>query len=384
MIKALTLNNFKSHIHSYIRFSNLTVLTGVNGCGKTAVIQSLLLLRQSFMNNRLKAGLDLNKPLCSIGTGQDALSQWAQNGVISFEIENSGGEVLAFAFDAEHGLADSFLKRISCPFPDDRQLNSFPLFNNDFQYIGASRWGGRSMFPKDTYAVEQQHQLSLQEGQGELTAHFLNKYGVDDVHDYCDGQSEDKSLLAQTIFWERKVSPGVTLSSQPTDTNSATFIINYGFEPTDTGDKPVSGLRAENIGFGISYALPVIVALLSAPENGLVIIENPEAHLHPAGQAEIAKLIAKVAANNVQVIIETHSDHIITGIQLAVKAAKNDRSTGIAKDCVIVNYLKPSPRHHSEIEEVEIEDTGILKLQPAGFFDRAEIDLRNLYARNQG
>lgn len=385
MIKTLDISNFKSHLSTHVRFGKLTVFTGVNGSGKTAVMQSLLLLRQSFVNNRLMAGLDLNRPLCTIGTGQDALCRHATKGVIEFNIETTDGDNMRFAYDAEKGLSDSFLNRCADQddYPRPEELVVHPLFNNDFQYVGASRWGGRSLFPKDTFAVEQQHQISQQEGQGELVAHFLNKYGFEDVHDYCDGQSEDKSLLAQTIYWERKISPNVTLQTQPAGNNSDSFVISYGYNPTETDGRAIDGLRAENIGFGISYSLPVIVALLAAPCGGLVLIENPEAHLHPAGQAEMARLITRVAANGVQVVVETHSDHIITGLQLACKANEKDDSKGISGKDLIINFLNMGPRLSSMVQEIKMGEHGVFEHTPPGFFDQAEIDFRNLYGYGQ-
>lgn len=383
MIKTLDISNFKSHLSTHVRFGPLTVFTGVNGSGKTAVVQSLLLLRQSYVNNRLMAGLDLNRPLCTIGTGHDALHRHASEGVISFGITTVGGETLHFAYDAENGLSDSFLSRCAGQddYPASESLNEHPLFNNGFQYVGASRWGGRSLFPKDTFAVEQQHQISQQEGQGELVAHFLNKYGRDDVPDYCEGLSDDKSLLAQTIYWERKISPNVTLQTQAAGNNSDSFVISYGYAPADADMRAIDGLRAENIGFGISYALPVIVALLAAPIGGMVIIENPEAHLHPAGQAEMARLIARVAANGVQVIIETHSDHIITGLQLACKANEKDSTQGISPDNLVINFLNMGPRLCSVVSEVAMGEHGVFETAPAGFFDQAETDFRMLYGQ---
>lgn len=381
MIRQLKITNFKSHIDSTIQLGNLTVLTGVNGCGKTAIIQALLLLRQSFFNNRLAAGLDLNKPLCSIGLGQDALSRQAANGNISITLTLDNLTTRRFVFDAGNGLDDSFLKRD--PSQDDYprldQLEEIPLFNKNFQYIGASRWGGVSNFPKDTYAVEVQRQLSLTNGQGELVAHFLNKYGIEDCFDYCNGKTPDKSLKSQTIYWERKISPNVTIDSQVSSNSSDSYIIRYGFEPSEAGGKSLEGLKAENIGFGISYSLPVIVALLSAPPKSLIIIENPEAHLHPAGQAELAKLITMVVSNGIQVIIETHSDHIITGIQLACKANISDQTKGVSRENVIINFLTPGKKHTADISEIEIEDNGILKDAPKGFFDQSEADFRTLY-----
>lgn len=381
MIESLKISNFKSHLDSSIPFGKLTVLTGVNGSGKTAVLQALLLLRQSYVNNRLAGGLDLNKPLCSIGTGQDALCRFAADGEIRFCIVTATGEELVFAFDAEHGLDDSFLRyaRRQPAHPSMADLLAHPLFNNDFQYVGASRWGGRSLFPKDTYAVEQQRQISLAEGQGELVAHFLNKYGRDDVFDYCDGASADLSLLAQTVCWEQRVSPGVTLSAQPAGNNTDSFLMLYGFKAMSPEAKSLEGLRAENIGFGISYALPVVVALLAAPRGGLVIIENPEAHLHPAGQAAMAQLITKVAANGVQVVVETHSDHIITGLQLAAKDNEDDPSKGMPADDIVINYLTTDERLCARVANVRIGERGVLDESPEGFFDQAETDFRKLF-----
>ena len=73
MITKLIIKNFKSHLHSEIEVRKLTVLTGINGCGKTSLIQALLLLRQTNTKGRLRDGLDLNIPLCKIGIGNDAL-----------------------------------------------------------------------------------------------------------------------------------------------------------------------------------------------------------------------------------------------------------------------------------------------------------------------
>ena len=165
------------------------------------------------------------------------------------------------------------------------------------------------------------------------------------------------------------------------DKDGNSFAVIYGYYAS--GDnKPLDNLRAENIGYGISYTLPVIVALLSATPNSLIIIENPEAHLHPAGQAELAKLITLVASNGVQVFIETHSDHIISGIQLACKAYEKDNTMGISRDDVALYYFKNDSNNRLHIEPVKILETGILDYQPKGFFDQAENDMFQLYRDN--
>lgn len=86
MIKNLLLQNFKSHKYTELKFANLTVLTGINSAGKSSIIQSLLLLRQSYQKGRLTAGLDLNSPLCDLGKGNDVLFRFADSNIISFPL----------------------------------------------------------------------------------------------------------------------------------------------------------------------------------------------------------------------------------------------------------------------------------------------------------
>ena len=176
MITQLKIENFKSHKNTDLQLRNLILLTGVNGCGKTSIIQSLLLMRQSFLKGRLAEGLDLNKPLCSVGIAHDALYRLAKNGILSFEFKDESSNIYQLKFNAEHNLNDSFIiKHNYSPNIVPEELIKLSLFNNDFQYISASRWGGRSAFPKETYAAETQKQISLDDGQGELVAQFLYK-----------------------------------------------------------------------------------------------------------------------------------------------------------------------------------------------------------------
>jgi predicted ATPase len=77
-------------------------------------------------------------------------------------------------------------------------------------------------------------------------------------------------------------------------------------------------VRPTNMGFGVSYALPIVLGALTAANGGLIIIENPEAHLHPAGQSQMGIFLARMASAGVQVIAETHSDHVLNGVRRAI------------------------------------------------------------------
>ena len=71
------------------------------------------------------------------------------------------------------------------------------------------------------------------------------------------------------------------------------------------------------MGFGYSYILSIVVTALIAKEGDIVILENPEAHLHPEAQTRLTFMLSKLVAMGIQVFIETHSEHVINGIRLA-------------------------------------------------------------------
>ena len=117
----------------------------------------------------------------------------------------------------------------------------------------------------------------------------------------------------------------------------------------------------QNVGFGITYVLPIIVALLKAKKGDCIIIENPESHLHPSGQVSIARLCAKASQLGVQIIVETHSDHFFNGVRVAIKERKIDNS----KVSMYYFYKKNRDsffsKDSSSIEEIEVNDEGKIK-----------------------
>jgi len=133
--------------------------------------------------------------------------------------------------------------------------------------------------------------------------------------------------------------------------------------------------KPQNVGFGVSYILPVLATLLSAKAGNVVIIENPEAHLHPRGQSEIGKLIAETVARGVQVFVETHSDHVINGIRVAVRK-------GIVKpEDVNIAFFDRKPHDvpqedgttkrevYAEVTNIKVDANGSLSEWPKDFMD---------------
>jgi predicted ATPase len=165
-----------------------------------------------------------------------------------------------------------------------------------------------------------------------------------------------------------EISPGtrIKISSNP---DIDLMSIQYSFV---TGKEVSNPYRSTNVGFGISYTLPIVVAVLASVPGSLILIENPEAHLHPRGQSKIGELLALAASYGVQIIIETHSDHVLNGIRVAVHGGK------IKPDDVQLHYFQRTAdreRASTEVISPKIDRNGRIDRWPDGFFDEWERNL---------
>lgn len=127
--------------------------------------------------------------------------------------------------------------------------------------------------------------------------------------------------------------------------------------------------RPTNIGFGVTYVLPVILALLKAETGSIVVLENPECHLHPKGQRMIGELIARCVSSGVQIFLETHSDHVLNGIRIAAKKELINH-----EDVALFFISRPidSCDKQSIIQQPKILKNGKLDFWPDDFFDEWE------------
>ena len=120
----------------------------------------------------------------------------------------------------------------------------------------------------------------------------------------------------------------------------------------------------------------MIVALLASTPGTLVFLENPEAHLHPRGQSRLGELIARAADAGIQVIMETHSDHILNGVRIAV------RNGYVEPDAVALHYFERSTTKQKQTTSIvvspELDKYGKLSFRPEGFFDEFDRSLDEL------
>ncbi|MUK70325.1 AAA family ATPase [Aliivibrio fischeri] len=376
MITKLRLRNFKCYKDKSFSFSNLTVFCGNNSVGKSTAIQSLLMAIQS---NFSKEGISLKGDFISIGTYDDLHKRNEEEDSIFFEIGNDNG-LCSWGydlddFDAPHYDEEGYDQRKALMkhkplglirFEGDGCNSIIESLKDDFQYLSAERLGPKSNYP---YSIQRRSKNWLGV-QGEYSAQVLSTLTLSgkELGELSEGDVRKHptaidSRVAHNIFeWLGVVSPGAFVDSTSIEhADIATSLFEFD------GQK----FRPINVGFGLSYSLPIIMALLMAKPGGLVIIENPEAHLHPKGQSYLGRLIALTAQSGVQVIIETHSDHIINGMRIMPRLKLVDPS-------IFTIYQISKGEEQSNVDRILIDEQGQLTEWPSEFFDQQLIDMNIL------
>lgn len=374
MIKQLNINNFKLHNNTELDVKGLTILTGMNGMGKSTIIQSLILLRQSYMMNDLDMGMNLKGDLCDAGISGELACQSSNQHHLNIELKFENQDDLIYQFQYPDNIMDTLLPGERTNIIDKNILSKYSLFNDCFQYLSAFRFGPQKIYNRDTSLVVNKKQISKNMGQCEYAVHFLEQYknmnipieglAIKDDNDL----DVDYRLSTQVEQWLRKISPNIKIKIEPIGED---LKLRYRFNREE--NTITENMTALNTGFGITYVLPILIAVLSASKGSIILIENPEAHIHPKGQSVLMELMAKAVSYGVQIIIETHSDHIINGSLVAVK------NRIITPEHIAIYYFERDENQHTAISHsLEISRNGHIKNPPKGFFDQIDIDLRTL------
>lgn len=380
MIRYLKIKNFKSHKETELNLNNLTILCGANGFGKSSIIHSLLLLRDTYLRTSDFNILNLNSNSIKIGNIDDALFINNDFDGFSFKIStNIQTFLLEYNFKAISDRKKTIISLDLAPIRPQIEPNIIALenlFNTNFQFISAARLEPQTSYRKDDLIVDIQKQISFEEGKAELCVHFLEYYkNIDVLPELLNSNKEFNDLFSQTIAWEREISEGINIII--IDRDNLGYELKYSFD-TSSGLGKTKEFISTNVGYGITYVLPIIVAILSAKKDALLIIENPEAHLHPNGIAKLTELICIAAQAGIQIIIETHSDHIMNGVLVQSKKFEESQ-IGIDKDNVsIYHFERDESEHCTKAKKIEIEENGKIRYPPKAFFDQFTIDRKFL------
>lgn len=406
MLTKLQFRNYKCLDNQAFAFKCINVFTGYNGRGKSSVIQAILMLAQSIDKSNVNSldRLHLNGALVNLGDMDEILTDIndSSNWSLDFDLGIINGEdqhKITFGYM----LQDDFKVGVMCKCIIDgedyfdvvggnsadgtptgttslsKQLPNYInqlLSRQNVHYISANRRGPVKFEEKkerpDFYSVGTE---------GSSTINTMASY-PDKVDSRMNVSSDDKQELSLELAitsWIEFIMSGGSVSVQGKNskgdimTQKKSSVLSVGFNMKNAGKRLIS---AYNVGFGYSYILPIVVSALIAKEGNILIVENPEAHLHPEAQVRLTYMLSKLASRGVQVFIETHSEHVVNGLRLA--ALKPEYS--ITNDDIKVYFFDED----YSIKSLDIEKNGRIKNWPARFFDQYQNELAEILTLGAG
>ncbi|MBO7566146.1 MAG: DUF3696 domain-containing protein [Bacteroidales bacterium] len=343
MFNNIHLKGFKSFVDETIELKPLTLLTGLNSSGKSSVIQAIRMMENvGYDRSLLLNGHGGFGELCNIYTRSELLMELTYKS-FTYWIKSDKNRT-QFTYSA---------------IPPDYSGYFSPFFC-DLSYIGADRLGAQPNIP-----INSPYNEKKMDSRGENVLSVLDSYSSENVT--LDERLKPENAEGLTLDyvvngWLKYIAPNVKFEYKVD-------------RKADISYSRFNGFRATNVGFGLSYTLPIIVALLVSTtiKDSVVLIENPEAHLHPKGQTEMAKLIAKCVECGSQVIVETHSDHLFDGVRIYTK-----HNPGF-NEKVVTHWFELDENNNTKVESIKFTPEGRITDEcPKGFFDQFEINAEEL------
>jgi predicted ATPase len=367
MITYLELINFKCFSKLRLSLKNMTLLTGFNAGGKSSALQPLLLLAQGLRSSVSPSTFALNGSLARLGTVGDVLPSDTAESIIEFKVSRSseerswvfttraGDRFLRLTGQAEPvvGTADGKLEPLSEPSRSVAKLT----------YISAVREGASEVFP---IPDENSNEVGDVGTDGRFAPYWYDQLVDNEVPERRRHPEEPAtSFRKQLDAWLAALFPGAQANAQMI---SQVSMLSLQFRLSEIG----VWHRPANVGYGLTYAFPIIVALLAAEDDQLVVIDSPEAHLHPSGQSQMGQILARFAAAGVQILVETHSDHLLNGARLAVKGGVLPHSE------MQIHFFSGATKEGHGVVSPTLDSNGRIDEWPDGFFDQSEKDLSRL------
>ena len=370
MIQSISLTNFKCFSSVTLNLARLNVFAGINGCGKSTVIQSLLALRQSTQSGSLAQGrVQLRGNLTDLGTAREVYCAAPNSDSIEITIKHSEGPQIELRCPQSREYSGEYFLRLAGNAAD---LNLGNLFSEPFNYLNAERIGPRKIFQIPS---SEGHPLCV--GKYGENAPFIvaSEHRQTEVSNKClilessDG-NEYPTVQYQWTLWMARLFPGFDaeyeIYSQADEVR-----LGLALQMQQTGQRLF--VRPTNTGFGLSFALGIVVAGLVAGPNTILIVENPEAHLHPSAQSNLGEFLGRVSAGGTQILVETHSEHVLNGIRRMIK------QTVITPQLVQFLFFSKSPSSlEPSVLPISVSASGDFSAWPNGFFDQLDKDLTSI------
>ena len=177
-------------------------------------------------------------------------------------------------------------------------------------------------------------------------------------------QGEHRQIEEQVSAWLQSMELASAFSLEPSNNGDG-----RDYEVRIKKDSVSPEVTLVDMGYGLSQFLPVLVLCYYAPEGSTLILEQPGIHLHPKVQSQLADLLIEVVTErNLQVLVESHSEHLLTRLQLRIAEEK----IGANKAAL---YFCENKDGVSEMKSLELDEFGNIKNWPPDFFGTVRGDL---------
>jgi energy-coupling factor transporter ATP-binding protein EcfA2 len=422
MLTHLKLENFKIwRSTGPVRLAPLTLLLGTNSSGKSSLIQSLLLLRQTVKSPDEGLDLNLGNPdggdtvtlgqfrdlLCRHGADTETTRanqvgiefRWRPHGAAAeesaifsarYDEGSAGSAVLRHLRLGQDGKGFTVERRLPGIYrlyvasqnraigqsADYRPDRSFAFSAATLNQLGAD---AEAIRPTGPALLDELSRIIYLGPVRQLARRDYVWSGRTPTHIGDDGSraadvliasgvaqqatsrrqivsSGDPQIFDQTAYWLKEFELADGLEVRGIGRSSRyELLIRHGKEAVNLRD----------VGVGVSQVIPVIVAALFAKPGHIVIIEEPESHLHPRAQAMLAELLTRISAERgVQFIVETHSEHLFRRMQTLIAKAKVQ-----PQDAAM--YFVERDGVAAKLRELKLDDFGRLTNWPDKFFGDA-------------
>jgi len=381
MLTEVNLLNYKCFKKQSFQISNINLFFGLNGRGKSSLLQAILLMSQSVTETDSLKELLISSCLLKLGNFDDIKSSDSSSlENIKFGFKTDVDKINDFEFEYirnENELGKGFLhsfelngdksseelisdsnssdgiisdKNTSINYKDDSRI--LKIFKN-VHYVSADRMGPRLYV--DRYGVGSTDKTGIR-GENSINVLSSNKDTLNPVFFIEDEKPENLTGLCQQ--WLSYIFNGANIEINKKGESVLALKINP--------KKDDNLYKSVNVGFGYSYILSIVITCLIAKEGDIIIFENPEAHLHPKAQSRLTHLFTRLASNKVQLFIESHSEHILNGLRVAIA----DKNNKIEKDMVSSYFFGED----FKVDKLDIDNKGFVGNWPKDFFDQMEID----------
>lgn len=434
MFTQLRIQNFKSWADTgEFRMAPLTGFFGTNSSGKTAILQFLLMLKQTVESSDRNRILHLGGDRYSyvdLGTNYDISHRHKLPKKIKFSFEwipklASQNTIIIFSkiFATKENPPFTLTLRFDSVIDIDSDQTSIDFFKYSFYVENDNQWNHFGMKIKESKVDETIYQLfaegefidkfkktrfdtnSFFEVNRELFKNydfyprlaytkglsiayedlFQHTYYLAPLREYPRRTYQWSGELPQSIGKYGELTVAALLSSRKKDSEVEISVAKslkdlgliYGFRlnriTPNRGDYEILVKRSPNsaevlitdVGFGVSQVLPILVLCYYAPKGATLIFEQPEIHLHPSVQAGLADIFIEVIkTRNIQIIIESHSEHLLTRLQRRMAEEKD----GFTNEDAALYFCKMDDQGDSELVPLEIDTYGNICNYPEGFF----------------